>query len=160
MVKCLGPHTFTTVGVGLIPAWGTNILQALWHSQKNKIKISLYIYIYTHIHTHIYTHTHMYMYRKKSLSGVQLCSFIHGILQARILEWVAISFSSGSSQPRDQTRVSHIAGRLFTIWATRESLCVCVCVCVCVMYNIWFKDFNWMVWDGAWTYIFKFPKWL
>ena len=36
MVKCLGPHTFTTVGVGLIPAWGTNILQALWHSQKNK----------------------------------------------------------------------------------------------------------------------------
>ena len=41
MVKCLGPHTFTTVGVGLIPAWGTNILQALWRSQKNKIKISL-----------------------------------------------------------------------------------------------------------------------
>ena len=72
----------------------------------------------------------MYMYRKKSLSGVQLRSFIHGILQARILEWVAISFSSGSSQPRDQTRVSHIAGRLFTIRATRESLCVCVCVCV------------------------------
>ena len=109
MVQCLGPHTFTTVGVGLIPAWGTNILQALWHSQKNKIKISLYIY------THIYTHIHMYMYRKKSLSGVQLCSCIHGILQARILEWVAISFSSGSSQPRDQTWVSHIAGRLFTI---------------------------------------------
>ena len=40
-------------------------------------------------------------------------SFIHGILQARILEWVAISFSSGSSRPRDQTRVSHIVGRLY-----------------------------------------------
>ena len=39
-------------------------------------------------------------------------SFVHGILQARILEWVAISFSRGSSQPRDQTRVSHIAGTL------------------------------------------------
>ena len=45
-----------------------------------------------------------------------------GILQARILEWVAISFSRGSSQPRDRTWVSHIAGRLFTLWATRESL--------------------------------------
>ena len=38
-----------------------------------------------------------------------------GILQARILEWVAMPFSRGSSQPRDQTQVSYIAGRLFTI---------------------------------------------
>ena len=45
----------------------------------------------------------------------------HGILQARILEWVAFAFSWGSSQPRDQTQVSHIAGRLFTSWATREA---------------------------------------
>ena len=44
-----------------------------------------------------------------------------GIFQARILEWVAISFSSKSSQPRDQTQVSSIAGRHFTIWATREA---------------------------------------
>ena len=48
-------------------------------------------------------------------------SSIHGILQARILEWVAISFSRGSSQPRDQTRVSLIAGRRFNLWATREA---------------------------------------
>ena len=41
-----------------------------------------------------------------------LGSPVHGILQARILEWVAISFSSGSSQTRDQTQVTHIAGRL------------------------------------------------
>ena len=39
---------------------------------------------------------------------------VHGILQARILEWVAFSFSRGSSQPRDRTQVSHIASRLFT----------------------------------------------
>ena len=39
---------------------------------------------------------------------------IHGILQARILEWVAFPFCKGSSQPRDQTQVSHIAGRFFT----------------------------------------------
>ena len=43
-------------------------------------------------------------------------SSVYGILQARILEWVAISFSRGSSQPRDQTQVSHIAGRLLTNW--------------------------------------------
>ena len=47
-------------------------------------------------------------------------SSIHGIFQARILEWVAIPFSRGSSWPRDQTQVSLIEGRLFTIWATRE----------------------------------------
>ena len=43
---------------------------------------------------------------------------VHGILQARILKWVAISFSRGPSWPRDQTQVSCIAGRFFTIWAT------------------------------------------
>ena len=46
---------------------------------------------------------------------------VHGILQARILELVAFSFSKGSSQTRDQTQVSHIAGRFFTSWATREA---------------------------------------
>ena len=40
---------------------------------------------------------------------------VHGILQARILEWIAIPFSRGSSQPRDRTKVSHTAGRFFTI---------------------------------------------
>ena len=50
-------------------------------------------------------------------------SSIHGILQARTLEWVAIFFSRGSSRPRDQTQVSHIAGRHFSLWATREALC-------------------------------------
>ena len=42
-------------------------------------------------------------------------SSVLGILQARILEWVAIFFSRGSSQPRDQTHVSRVAGRFFTI---------------------------------------------
>ena len=45
----------------------------------------------------------------------------HGILQARILEWVAVLFSKGSSQLRDQTQVSHTVGRFFTSWATREA---------------------------------------
>ena len=46
---------------------------------------------------------------------------VHGILQARILEWVAIPFSRGSSQPRDWTQVSCIAGGFFTRWAIREA---------------------------------------
>ena len=47
-------------------------------------------------------------------------SSVHEILQVRILEWVAISFSGGSSPPRDWTRVSCTAGGLLTDWATRE----------------------------------------
>ena len=46
---------------------------------------------------------------------------VHGILQGRILEWVAFPFFRGSSWPRDQTQVSCIAGRFFTSWATREA---------------------------------------
>ena len=49
-------------------------------------------------------------------------SSVYGIFQARILEWVAIPFSRGSSPPRDQTRVSCIAGGFFTIWAPRKGL--------------------------------------
>ena len=48
-------------------------------------------------------------------------SSIHGIFQARILEWVAISFSKASSQPWVSTWVSRISGRRFTIWATKEA---------------------------------------
>ena len=70
----------------------------------------------------------------ESVSVIQLCptlcrpmdcslpgSSVHRIFQARILEWVAISSSKGSFQPRDQTQVSCIAGRFFTNWATRET---------------------------------------
>ena len=47
------------------------------------------------------------------------CSSVPGILQARILEWAAIPFSRRFSLPRDQTKVSCIAGRIFTVWVTR-----------------------------------------
>ena len=74
-------------------------------------------------------------------------SSVHGILQARILEWVAISFSRGSSQPRDRTWVSCIAGRRFILWATREA-------CRCLL-SYWgsspflvYWDFKIM--DGCW----------
>ena len=52
-----------------------------------------------------------------SLPGIS----VHGTLQARILEWVVISSSKGSYSPRDRTQISCIAGRVFTIWTTREA---------------------------------------
>ena len=64
----------------------------------------------------------------KLLSRLRLCnpmdcslpgSSVHGIFQARVLEWVAISFSRRSSRPKDRTWVSRIVGRRFTVWATR-----------------------------------------
>ena len=48
-------------------------------------------------------------------------SFVHGSIQVRILEWVRFPFSTGSSQPRDRTHISCIAGRFFTSWTTREA---------------------------------------
>ena len=62
---------------------------------------------------------------KVAQSCLTLCNLmdytVYGILQARILGWVAILFSRGSSQPRDRTQVSRIAGRFFTSWATGEA---------------------------------------
>ena len=49
-------------------------------------------------------------------------SSVHGILQARVLEWVAMPFSRGSSRPRDRTLVPYVAVRFFTGWATWEAL--------------------------------------
>ena len=66
---------------------------------------------------------------RKSLTGVRLLatpwtppgSSVHGVLQARILEWVAIPSSRGSSWPRDRTPFSCTAGSRFTLWATGEA---------------------------------------
>ena len=57
---------------------------------------------------------------------------VHGILQARILEWVAISYSRGSSQLRDQTWVFHITGTFFIFWATREARETCLLAHNCI----------------------------
>ena len=81
----------------------------------------------------------MYKVKWKSFSRVRLCNpmdcsspgpSVHGILQARMLEWVAIPFSRGSSWPRDRTWVFCIAGRFLTVWAHmymyvyRHALCI------------------------------------
>ena len=62
-----------------------------------------------------------YLAVSDSLLPYPMDYIVHGILQARILEWVAFPFFRGSSKPRDRTQVSHIAGGFFTSWATGEA---------------------------------------
>ena len=73
----------------------------------------------------VHTNRKRYSEVKVTQSCLTLCDpmdyTVHGILQARILEWVAFPFSRASSQPRDRTEVSRIAGRFLTSWATREA---------------------------------------
>ena len=69
-------------------------------------------------------------------------SFVHEIFQARILECVAISFSRGSSLPRDQTWLSIIAGKLFTIWVTREAYMFKKSICLREHFMGWSNTSN------------------
>ena len=82
-------------------------------------------------------------------------SSMHRIFQASVLEWAAISFSRGSSWPRDWTLVSHTAGTPFTVWATREADRMnparnqnCVinvqdeCNCSVPVVSYWWQSFN------------------
>ena len=76
-------------------------------------------------------------------------SSIHGIFQARVLEWVAIAFSKGSSWPRDRIQVSCIAGKRFTIWATREATWVLEGSCQLVEDHLgYYQD----AWKCTWTW--------
>ena len=89
---------------------------------------------------------HTYKVKVKSLSHVWLFatpwtvslpgSSVHGIFQARTLEWVTISFSRRPSRPKDWTWVSHIMGRRFIIWATKEVQCTPIALIYQLM-NIW-----------------------
>ena len=80
--------------------------------------------------------------------GFSMGFSVHEILQARILEWIAISFSRGSSWSRDRILVSCIADWFFTDWATREAL-VCIYACTFVFFGIltWGIGANWMQWE-------------
>ena len=88
----------------------------------------IYDSVYLSKPTEMYTCT-LSKLKKVKVKFAQLCPTlcdpmdytVHGILQARILTWVAFPFSRGSSQHRDQTQVSCIAVRFLTSWATREA---------------------------------------
>ena len=101
-------------------------------------------YIYIYFNPYVCVCVCVYICSALSLSCVQLFAtpwtvvlqapLTMGILQARILEWVTMPSSRGSSLPRDQTQVSHIASRFFTSWVTWE---VHICVCVCIYIYIY-----------------------
>ena len=71
-------------------------------------------------------------------------SSVHGISQARVLEWVAISFSRGPSRPRGRTKVSRIVGRRFTLWATREVTALITVVVVQLLSRVQLFVTPWM----------------
>ena len=94
--------------------------QGLADGRQNKVEV---------LSTHLWSQWHFFLWKKVKVKAAQSCPtlcdrmdcIVHGILQARTLEWVAFPFSRGSSQSRDQTQVSRIAGGFFTSWATREA---------------------------------------
>ena len=108
--------------VDRVVAWSFLFLKHFPHTGDSCAFVSISIYKASHIWTQP---------SFKSLSRVLLFETLWavgrqaplsmGILQARILEWVAMPSFRGSSQPRDQTQVSRLAGRFFTIWATKEA---------------------------------------
>ena len=86
-----------------------------------------------------------------------------GILQARIVEWVAMSSSRGSFQPRDRTQVSCIAGAFFTVWATKEALikiylssnnipCTFTFLCLLLCYDL-HEDKGWLSFESEPPYL-------
>ena len=95
--------------------WGARYCSRYLRGRVNKINIP--------IHTDVYFILVSITQSCPTLCNPVHCalpgSSVHGILQARILEWIAISYSRWSFQPRDWTWVSYLAGRFFTIWATR-----------------------------------------
>ena len=89
---------------------------------------TLWVFIRDHRYLqkhHLYHGRHLKVKVKVAQSCLMLYDpmgyTVHGIFQARIVEWVAVPFSRGSPQPRDWTQVSHIAGRFFTSWAARKA---------------------------------------
>ena len=88
------------------------------------IKMKLMVVLYFEVHTYMYVCESEITQSYLTLCNPVDCSLpgfsVHGIFQAIVMEWIAISFSRGSSQPRERTQVSHIVDRCLTIWATRE----------------------------------------
>ena len=95
---------------GSLPGETCRMLEVSRYNEKTKAKFLQENWKTKYLSNEIYTQRYFYLLGK-----------LHGILQARILELVVIPFSRESSQPRDWTQGSHIAGRFFTSWATREA---------------------------------------
>ena len=99
---------------------------------------------------------------KVAQSCPTLCSpmnyTVHGILQARILEWVAFPFSRGSSQPRNWSRVSCITGGFFTNWVFREAHTYCK-VAHFYMLSSSANRLTWVTWWPAQDHLSSRKSW-
>ena len=113
VVQQLGLLTLTAEGLGSIPNWGTKIPQTdckLHSTTKKKRKKTLKCPKYQCLgHTHVLSHFSCVRLFANPMNYSLPGSSASGIVQSRILEWVAISFSKGSSRPRDQTHVSCVS---------------------------------------------------
>ena len=124
--------------------------------------VTIYFMPYIYVCVHIYICRERERDRERKKSCLTLCnpmdcslsgSSVHGILWARILGWIAIPFSWGSSWPRDQTRVSRIAGRFFTGWVTSKAQCIYIKIIKLYILN--FIKNCWIVhllWGYLWYY--------
>ena len=106
----------------------------IWHAYEKLISISNQTYSSPSVEQWIISPVVLRWLQVKCSEVAELCptlwdpmdyslpgSSVHGIFQARVLEWVATAFSKRSSRPRDGTQVSRILGRHFTVWATKEA---------------------------------------
>ena len=110
--------------------WLISLSKMPFNYVKNRFNIKLYIYIYFWGGAFLCLFIEMKVKAKVTQSCLTLCelrdcslpgSSVHGILQTKTLEWVAIPFSRGSSQPRDWTQFLCISDWFITVWATREA---------------------------------------
>ena len=110
-----------------LPRWGCSFANnALFKEPKVPIRDAYRVLVCVLLNTDVSPYAESKVKVKVTQSCPTLCNpmdyTIHGILQAKILEWVAYPFSSRFSLPRTRIGVSCIAGRFFTIWAIRETL--------------------------------------
>ena len=108
--------------------WGNNLLITIYHLERKKKGHYILNTCFVFNQPCIYLWVGITVFSVMSSALWPPGSSVRGILQARVLEWVAIPFSRRSSQPRNQTWISHIAGRFFTLWATREAFLIYFCL--------------------------------
>ena len=145
MFPSLNSWTLSVYSIQVAPTWGNSVVwltdrwvpspcsseyhlslrlgskqrRARLHLGQSPITNCVCVCVHVCMHTQLVSQSCLTLYDSMDYSPPS--SSIHGILQARILEWVVISFSRGSSQLRDQIWVCCLTGRFFTSWATTEA---------------------------------------
>ena len=150
-----------------------HLLEYTWRYMKLK-KVILYKKVHKVHNTILYTsnvekvdfmlHCFYHIKQYGDRGGKKDCSLsgssVRGIFQAWVLEWIAISFSRGSSRPRNRSQISCIVGRRFTVWATREAQQSQSIILICSQYRKLLRYFAslWSLWSRClyYTYYISF----